>query len=66
MLLEHFIAMEKSLDAETKSWRGETGISVALWRLRALMLGYRYAISHGWKDPLVDPEDRPCLTCHGK
>ena len=65
MLLEHFDAMEISLEDATKRMKGETSISVALWRLRALMLGYRWAISHGWKDPLVDPEDRPCLTCHG-
>ncbi len=65
MLREQFDAMEKSLEEATRLRDGNMSISVALWRLRGLMLGYRWAITHGWKDPLVDPEDRPCLTCHG-
>lgn len=64
MLREHFEAMEASLEKETKSLPGETGISCALWRLRALVLAYRWALKNGYRDPLVDPEDKPCLTCH--
>lgn len=65
MLREQFDAMEKSLEEGTRLLVGNTSISVALWRLRALVLGYRWALAHGWHDPLVDPEDKPCLTCRG-
>lgn len=66
MLPTHFDAMERDLEAATRHMPGETGVSVALWRLRALVLAYRWAMQHGYKDPLVDPEDKPCLTCHGR
>lgn len=64
MLRHHFDAMERDLDTATRHMTGETGINVALWRLRALVLAYRWALKHGYTDPLVDPEDKPCLTCH--
>lgn len=65
MLRHHFDAMEYDLDKATHHMDGQVGISVALWRLRALVLAYRWALQHGYVDPLVDPEDKPCLTCHG-
>ena len=65
MLYDQFAAMEQSMEAETRMLHWNSSISVALWRLRALILAYRWALQHGYKDPLVDPEDKPCLTCHG-
>lgn len=65
MLPHEFAAMEESLHAAEQTGRHghNAGISVALWRLRGLVLGYRWALDHGFVDPLVDPEDKPCLTC---
>lgn len=65
MLPEQFVQMEETLaKAEASGKHGfNAGISVALWRLRGLMGGYRWALDHGYVDPLVDPEDKPCLTC---
>ncbi len=66
MQLGDFQAMEKSFLEATRSMHWNTSIAVALYRLRALMLAYRWALDHGYRDPLVDPEDKPCVTCQEK
>lgn len=43
-LMEQCVAKEcEGMDEET------TGVSVALWRLRELLKGYRYALSTGYR-----------------
>ena len=43
-----FEKMEDSVKRECVDLPSTVGISVALWRLRELLLGYRYAIDHGY------------------
>ena len=44
---EGFYKMEQSLTQETKDMPEDVGVSVALWRLKALVAGYKYALEHG-------------------
>lgn len=44
---KQFELMEDSLDKDTADTPGDVGISITLWKLRALMAGYRWALSHG-------------------
>ncbi len=44
---QDFDAMDKSLKDNTVGMPSDTGISVTLWKLQALMNGYRWAILHG-------------------
>ncbi len=39
--------MDKSLEDNTIGMPSDTGISVTLWKLKALMNGYRWAIANG-------------------
>lgn len=43
-----FELMDKSFLEATKDTPHDVGISVALWRMQALMKGYRYALEHGY------------------
>ncbi len=44
---QDFDAMDKSLEDNTIGMPSDTGISVTLWKLKALMNGYRWAIANG-------------------
>jgi hypothetical protein len=50
MTKQQFEVMEQSLQDATVNMPVDTGISVALWRLQALMSGYRWAVTHGMLD----------------
>ena len=43
-----FRVMVESVNEATKQAPDHLSISVALWRLRALMTGYQYALDHGY------------------
>lgn len=43
-----FKLMQENLAKVTQDAPHALGISVALWRLRALMTGYQYALDHGY------------------
>ena len=43
-----FHQMEDSLNRDCKDMPKNVGISVALWRLEALMTGFKVALSHGY------------------
>ena len=43
--------MSQSVDKECKDLdEQKTGVSVVLWKLRALLTGYGYALDHGFHD----------------
>jgi hypothetical protein len=46
---EGFALMERSVEKECAGMPDNVGVSVALWRLRELMKGYRYALDNGYK-----------------
>ncbi len=46
---EGFYLMEQSVEKQCKNMLDTVGISVALWRLNALMKGYKYALQNGYK-----------------
>ena len=49
MTPEMFKLMEDSVAKECQGLDElKTGISVVLWRLRELLIGYRYALDHGY------------------
>jgi len=41
--------MDQSLEEECKGMPIDIGISVALWRLKELIKGYKYAVTQGYK-----------------
>lgn len=43
-----FKLMQENMNKVTQDAPQVLGISVALWRLRALMAGYQYALEHGY------------------
>ena len=43
-----FRVMQDNLEKAAKDAPHVLGISIALWRLRALMAGYQYALDHGY------------------
>ena len=43
-----FKVMQDNLEKATTGAPHTLGVSVALWRLRALMVGYQYALEHGY------------------
>ena len=43
-----FKVMQDNIANVTKDAPQVLGVSVALWRLRALMTGYQYALDHGY------------------
>lgn len=55
---EGFAAMEQSVADECKDRPDETGVVVALWRLRALLKGYRFAVDAGYNPGAVVSEER--------
>lgn len=59
MTEEGFCAMERSVAKECKDLPDGIGISVALWRLRELLHGYRYAIDNGYSVAKVVPHASP-------
>lgn len=40
--------MQENIAKVTQDAPEALGVSVALWRLRALMVGYQYALEHGY------------------
>lgn len=52
-----FGVMEKSFYDDTQGLSDEVGISVALWRLRALMAGYRWALDNGMTGTIVEQHE---------
>jgi len=45
---DKFFLMEQSLAKDTKDMPDDVGVSVALWRLRALVAGYKWALNKGY------------------
>lgn len=43
-----FKLMQENITKVTRDAPHVLGVSVALWRLRALMAGYQYALDHGY------------------
>ena len=41
--------MDQSVEAECKDMPNDIGISIALWRLKELIKGYKYAVTQGYK-----------------
>ena len=52
-----FKLMQENMERATKDAPEAVGISVALWRLRALMTGYQYALDHGYTVGVTVEED---------
>lgn len=59
MTKEGFEAMEHSVAEECAGKPEKTGIVVALWRLRALLDGYRWALDHGYGVAYEERETQP-------
>lgn len=52
-----FKLMQENMEKVTKDAPQVLGVSVALWRLRALMTGYQYALDHGYTVGVTVEED---------
>ena len=50
--------MLENLTKATQDAPATLGVSVALWRLRALMVGYQYALDHGYSTGVVVDETK--------
>lgn len=52
----NFKVMEQSFVDETADMPDDVGISVALWRLKALMAGYRWALDNGMTGVTIEDD----------
>jgi len=54
---DEWMKMDKSIKSTCVDLPENTGISIVLWKLRALMAGYEYALSRGYTGTIHDERE---------